>query len=64
MDESNNFTKFAPEVSNGNNCHLWAVRMGTYLEAPDFSEAVKKETDTNLPEDLTMHNSKHKTEKE
>ena len=43
MEESLNFSAMAPPVFNGENFHMWAVRIESYLEALDLWEAIEED---------------------
>ena len=43
MEESSSFSVMAPPVFNGENFHMWAVRMEAYLEALDLWEAIEED---------------------
>ncbi|XP_047260646.1 uncharacterized protein LOC124893839, partial [Capsicum annuum] len=45
MNSENNFSQIAPPVFDGENYHLWAVRMETYLEALDLWEVMEEDYD-------------------
>ncbi|KAF3652195.1 Ferrochelatase-2, chloroplastic [Capsicum annuum] len=54
MNSENNFSQIAPPGFDGENYHLWAVRMETYLEALDLWEAVEEDDDVlSLPDNPT-----------
>ncbi|KAF3644026.1 hypothetical protein FXO38_19902 [Capsicum annuum] len=58
MNSENNFSQTAPSVFDGENYHLWDVRMETYLEALDLWEAMEEDYDAvPLPDNPTMKES-------
>ena len=36
MESESNFSSIAPSIFDGDNYHMWAIRMETYLEAMDL----------------------------
>ncbi|KAA8524978.1 hypothetical protein F0562_011384 [Nyssa sinensis] len=49
------FSSIAPPVFDGENYQIWAVRMGTYLDAMDLWEAVEEDYEVlPLPDNPTM----------
>ncbi|KAL9447426.1 hypothetical protein AB3S75_014988 [Citrus x aurantiifolia] len=64
MEAEASFSAIAPTVFDGNNCQLWAIRMETYLEALDLSEAVEEDYEIPaLPNNPTMAQIKAHKEK-
>ncbi|XP_047251582.1 uncharacterized protein LOC124886699 [Capsicum annuum] len=64
MNSENNFSQITPSVFDGENYHLWAVRMETYLEASDLWEAVQEDYDVVLlPDNPTVAQIKNQKEK-
>ncbi|KAF9679181.1 hypothetical protein SADUNF_Sadunf07G0113400 [Salix dunnii] len=43
MESESSFSSNAPSIFDGDNYHMWAVRMETYLEAMDLWDAVEKD---------------------
>ncbi|PHU12909.1 hypothetical protein BC332_19839 [Capsicum chinense] len=59
-----NFSQIAPPVFHGENYHLWAVRMETYLKALDLWEAVDEDYEVlPLPDNPTVAQIKSQKEK-
>ncbi|KAF2312879.1 hypothetical protein GH714_040937 [Hevea brasiliensis] len=55
MDSETPFTALAPPVFNGDNYHVWAVRMEAHLEANDLWEAVEEDYEVlPLPDNPTL----------
>jgi len=64
MEESSSFSVMAPPVFNGENFHMWAVRMEAYLEALDLWEAIEEDYEVlPLPGNPTMAQLKNHKDK-
>ncbi|XP_047264245.1 uncharacterized protein LOC124896652 [Capsicum annuum] len=58
MDSENNFSQISPPVFDGENYHIWKVRMEIYLEALDLWEAMEEDYDVlPLSDNPTMKES-------
>ncbi|XP_049389640.1 uncharacterized protein LOC125854176 [Solanum stenotomum] len=64
MEESSSLSAMAPPVFNGENFHMWAVRMEAYLKALDLWEAIEEDYEVlPLPENPTMAQLKNHKDK-
>ncbi|XP_015167252.1 uncharacterized protein [Solanum tuberosum] len=64
MEESSSFSTMAPPVFNGENFHMWAVRMEAYLKTLDLWEAIEEDYEVlPLPENPTMAQLKNHKDK-
>jgi len=55
METKSSFSQIAPPAFDGENYHLWVVRMQTYLEALDLCDAVQEDYEVpSLPDNSTM----------
>jgi len=55
MEAESSFSQITPPVFDGENYHLWAVRMQTYLKALDLWDAVEEDYKVlPLPDNPTM----------
>ncbi|XP_052478485.1 uncharacterized protein LOC128034010 [Gossypium raimondii] len=64
METETSFSQIAPPIFDGQNYHLWAVKMETYLEALDLWEAVEEDYEIPpLPNNPTMVQIKTHKEK-
>ena len=43
MESESSFSSIAPSIFDGDNYHMWAVRMEAYLEAMDLWDAVEED---------------------